>query len=585
MKQLFTLFIALFVFTQTTFAQDHSNRAFLGIHSEEISKTKAKLLNFDNPHGAYITRVIPNTAAEKAGLKAFDYIVGIGKYKLSANNDLDDVLEEFNSGEETTVKLIRNNKVQNLALTLGNRSDSNYTRRKDSENPHLGIGIHHDNSNEELGVRIHVSGSKTTALAMGLENGDLITAINGYKMIDWDDISTAINDMEVGEQIEVAYTRAGVSNTVKAPIQSLADSRNYSIRKSTAQEYAFLGIKSNDVSKTKASKLGFDNPYGKYVTSVVGNSAAEKAGILPFDYIYGIDEYRTGENQSLGAILRKYSPGDNAEIQLVRKTQKKAVPVTFGTRSDARHSDRDKCEEAFFGIQSKHNNSKVDGVRVSIVSNSTASGLNMQNDDIITQINGYKMLDWHDISAAINSLNVGDNIKVAFVRNGNEMTANGPIKSYCETKRSEREERTEMRIERRDESNRNEIISLSTPKIDLSKVEVEMEDMTQEEADDMKENYGVDMPVVSNLTITQLKLFPNPNMGMFRLEFDLPNRGTTLIRIFNSAGRSIYEYDLGNFSGRFEDNVDLSQNGTGFYFLEIRQDEKYLTKKIVIQNS
>ena len=64
MKQLFTLFVALFVFTQTTLAQDYSKRAFLGVHSEEISKTKAQLLNFDNPYGAYITLVIQNTAAE-----------------------------------------------------------------------------------------------------------------------------------------------------------------------------------------------------------------------------------------------------------------------------------------------------------------------------------------------------------------------------------------------------------------------------------------------------------------------------------------------------------------------------------------
>ncbi|MEM1220930.1 MAG: hypothetical protein AAGH79_18560, partial [Bacteroidota bacterium] len=48
-------------------------------------------------------------------------------------------------------------------------------------------------------------------------------------------------------------------------------------------ESAFLGVRSDDISREKAKKLGFSNYYGDYVTKVIKNTAAEKAGIQPND--------------------------------------------------------------------------------------------------------------------------------------------------------------------------------------------------------------------------------------------------------------------------------------------------------------
>ena len=586
MKYLITLFLALSISTATqVFAQKHSsheNQAFFGVHSDEISRDKADLLGFDNPYGNYVTSVVQNTAAEKAGLQAFDYITGFGEYEMNRSKDLGDILRNFRTGDATTVHFIRDGKKQSIPITFGKRSDATYVDYNDEKDPHFGISADYSSdqySKEEVGVPVKVHGS-STAEKMGMESGDVITQINGYSMIDWKDITTAIDAMTVGDNIDVDYVRDGKTMKGSAAIGSKAESRSYEVRHSSRKEYAFLGINSETISKTKASKLGFDNPYGNYVTSIVQNTAAERAGLQAFDYIYGVDAYRTGEHQSLGSILRKFEPGDQATIHLIRKGNKQTVPVTFGVRSDAEHRDKDKCEDPFFGIQNKHSTGGVDGVRVSIVSNSTAKELGMQDNDIITQINGYKILDWSDISAAINSLNVGENIEVAYLRNGRAETANGPIKSYCDTKN-----RTMMKSKSKDKEISIYSLGGSSSKMDLRNVEVEMEDMSQEESEKMKRSYGLDMPVVNNLRIEQLKLYPNPTMGMFSLEFELPDRGQTIIRIYNASGRSIYEYDLGNFSGTFEDNVDISQNGAGSYFLEIRQDGKSLTKKILIQKS
>lgn len=42
---------------------------------------------------------------------------------------------------------------------------------------------------------------------MGLENGDEILCINGYKILDWIDLIYVINDIEVGLDIEIVVWR------------------------------------------------------------------------------------------------------------------------------------------------------------------------------------------------------------------------------------------------------------------------------------------------------------------------------------------------------------------------------------------
>jgi hypothetical protein len=106
--------------------------------------------------------------------------------------------------------------------------------------------------------------------------------------------------------------------------------------------------------------------------------------------------------------------------------------------------------------------------------------------------------------------------------------------------------------------------------------------MDKADADKLKAQ-GINMPAINNLKVEKINLYPNPTKGLFRLQFDLPEKGTTEIKIINAAGRTIYEYELGNFSGEFADDVDISQNGVGTYFLQIRQGDKYVSKKVILQ--
>ena len=122
-------------------------------------------------------------------------------------------------------------------------------------------------------------------------------------------------------------------------------------------------------------------------------------------------------------------------------------------------------------------------------------------------------------------------------------------------------------------------IKATTPRVDMGNIKASLSAVTEEETDALR-GKGVQLSNNSTLSVENLRLTPNAETGLFDLYFNLPSSGNTLVRIYNLTGRVLYEYDLGSFSGKFSDSVDISQNGAGNYYLDISQSGKVFTKKI-----
>ncbi|AEE54355.1 PDZ domain-containing protein [Haliscomenobacter hydrossis] len=609
MKRIATRFFCFFLLTlslsATAFGFENTlspTRAYLGVHLEEISKQKAALLGADNAYGSYITRVIPGSAAEKAGLKPLDYVVGIDQHKTDDDTDLEEILEIYEAGSEATLHLFRQGKPMDIKVTFGpksNESESNKTRS------FLGISPADEDDDDDdatVGVAVDVT-KESAAAAMGLQDGDVITAINGYTMIDWTDISAIIRSLEPESDVTLSIRRNDETLT-KTGKMGKKDSEEYAIssgRLGTGFSWsgsgnwkqaedqsgdAFLGVNLGTMSKEKAKKLGFSNAYGTYVSSVIPGTGAAKAGLQAFDYIYGVDEYRVGEGQSLSFILRKFSAGQKANIYFIRKGQERNVSVTLSSKNEDYDEDNDwedDCDRPFLGVSQSHETYADKGVQVNIVEGSTAKEMGMKAGDLLTSINGYPIIDWGDISMALGTIKAGSTVSVDYLREGKKVSASKVIKSVCDARKSTS---YNFNFNRSDDKSKEEGWAFkSAPQIvrvNPANVKAKMEDMGKEDVDKLKAQ-GVTMSGINNLRLEKINLFPNPTKGLFRLQFDLPEKGQTEVKVLNAAGRTIYEYELGNFSGEFSDEVDISQNGVGTYFLQIRQGDKYASKKIVLQ--
>lgn len=328
-----------------------------------------------------------------------------------------------------------------------------------------------------------------------------------------------------------------------------------------SQQSAFLGIHSNHVSKKKAQVLDFENRYGRYITNVIPKTAAEKTGLKPFDYLTGFNDVPFTKEDNMTNRLHQLQAGEKIKINFIRNGKARTRKVSLGAKGDGEKRQRTREEDPFLGVASSHEKppKNVSGVLVDVIECTTASAMGLMSSDVITAIDKIPMVDWHDLGAAIDNREVGDKIEVTYYRNGKIDKVKSAILSLAASKKCEDEQEEE------------------------EDMEVDMENVTQTEAEGMKAEKGIDMPLVNNLEIERLNVFPNPTNGLFELRFNLPAQGNTSIRVFNVAGAEIYRNELGRFTGDFRDRIDIGDQMKGAYFIMIQQGERSISKKLILQ--
>lgn len=85
------------------------------------------------------------------------------------------------------------------------------------------------------------------------------------------------------------------------------------------------------------------------------------------------------------------------------------------------------------------------------------------------------------------------------------------------------------------------------------------------------------------LKLDQMNFFPNPNTGKFKLSFNLQDRGDTEINILNMEGKAVYHQQLKSFSGNYDQEIDISSQPKGVYFVKVAQGSHSYVKKLMIE--
>jgi hypothetical protein len=85
------------------------------------------------------------------------------------------------------------------------------------------------------------------------------------------------------------------------------------------------------------------------------------------------------------------------------------------------------------------------------------------------------------------------------------------------------------------------------------------------------------------LKLNDLKYYPNPNNGKFKLSFSAGKGEQTAVEIYDQEGKEVYSEAFPQFSGSFTREIDISKFGQGIFFLRVVQGNRTLTKKLLIQ--
>ncbi|MCF8297708.1 MAG: T9SS type A sorting domain-containing protein [Saprospiraceae bacterium] len=86
----------------------------------------------------------------------------------------------------------------------------------------------------------------------------------------------------------------------------------------------------------------------------------------------------------------------------------------------------------------------------------------------------------------------------------------------------------------------------------------------------------------NKLKVEEMNFYPNPNNGKFKLSFELDSKDKTVVSIFDESGKRVYLEEIQDFTGIYNKEIDLSGEPKGIYFINVNQDKKSLTKKIIV---
>ena len=94
------------------------SRGWLGVYIQEIDDKLAKSFGLKKARGALVSKILPDSPAEKAKFKQGDVILKFNDNEINKSTDLPLIVGQSKVGKSFRVQIIRNKLITNLSVTL-----------------------------------------------------------------------------------------------------------------------------------------------------------------------------------------------------------------------------------------------------------------------------------------------------------------------------------------------------------------------------------------------------------------------------------------------------------------------------------
>ncbi len=164
-------------------------RAYLGVNIQDLDSETAREIGLPNAEGVYITRVTINGAAQEAGLKEGDVVIGINNTRVKRTSELQEYVGRFRPGDEVSIDYWRSGKKYRIRVTLRDLNNSAIAVRVrgDELEGQLGFELRDLSSDEQQ--RLRLQGAFVTSVRRGsvvhrtnMQPGFIISSVNGDRV-------------------------------------------------------------------------------------------------------------------------------------------------------------------------------------------------------------------------------------------------------------------------------------------------------------------------------------------------------------------------------------------------------------------
>ncbi|MFB9217652.1 DegQ family serine endoprotease [Vibrio sinaloensis] len=157
-------------------------RGMLGVQGGEITSELAEALGYESSKGAFVSQVVPDSAADKGGLEAGDVITSINGKSINSFSELRAKVATLGAGKKIELGVIRDGKQKTFAVTLGEMQNA----KAPAEKLHEGLSgaqLSNTNSSDSTqGVKVTSVAAGSNAAAYQLEEGDIIIGVNRQRV-------------------------------------------------------------------------------------------------------------------------------------------------------------------------------------------------------------------------------------------------------------------------------------------------------------------------------------------------------------------------------------------------------------------
>ncbi len=171
------------------------SRGRFGVTIQEVNQSLAESFGLEHAGGALISSVEPGSPAAKAGLMEGDVILSLDGQDISRSIDLSARVAELRPGVTATLGVWRKGKAQDISIAVG-EAKPDTTASNSGSSPEntgkLGLAVR-SLSPEELKLSkvdagVLVEGVSGPAARAGIQQGDLVLAVNGTPVSNVDEL-------------------------------------------------------------------------------------------------------------------------------------------------------------------------------------------------------------------------------------------------------------------------------------------------------------------------------------------------------------------------------------------------------------
>ena len=204
------------------------SRAWLGVQIQDVTPELAKAFDLKQAKGALVSGVLSESPADRAGIRRGDVIVEFAGEEVNNARALPRMVAKAAIGKEAKVRILRNSRPQEIAVTLGEMKKEARVapNERDESGFRLGVRVRPLTKGEVLrqdvkdgqGLQIIAIQPGSIALKGGLRVGDIIIEVNGKTVDTVESLRTEVVTAKKEKKMLILLKRSGGPLYLSVPV-------------------------------------------------------------------------------------------------------------------------------------------------------------------------------------------------------------------------------------------------------------------------------------------------------------------------------------------------------------------------------